>query len=286
VRIAIMMLVHNNERQVQRLIEHLSNDFDIYVHIDKRCNIKINESKNVFIYKKIKTYHGSFNQIIATLYLLRKAFEKGYDRYLLISGQDLPIKSNEEIKNFFQNNNSEYIDINKIPRSDGWPNMSRLTAFNPNDKVCGMKRNIIIKIFYRFEGKFLGKILSIIGKYFPRKLEYDFYGGGNWTNYTHNCVYKIFNYLENDKKYIKRYLWTYCADEIFYQTIIAKLDGLKIENNCLRYIDWDSGPEYPKILREEDYERIIDSKALFGRKFDENIDKNIIEKIYNKIGEK
>jgi hypothetical protein len=96
---------------------------------------------------------------------------------------------------------------------------------------------------------------------------------------------KIFNYLENDKKYINRYLWTSCADEIFYQTIIAKLDCLEIENNCLRYIDFESGPEYPKILRDEDYEKIIDSKALFGRKFDENVDKNIIEKIYNKIGE-
>lgn len=64
------------------------------------------------------------------------------------------------------------------------------------------------------------------------------------------------------------------------------MDNLKIENNCLRYIDWENGPEYPKILREEDYEKIIDSKALFGRKFDENVDKNIIDKIYKKIEEK
>ena len=280
------MLVHNNERQVQRLINHLSNDFNIYVHIDKRCNLKINISENVFIYKKYKTYHGSFNQIIATLYLLRKAFEKGYDRYLLISGQDLPLKTNKEINYFFQNNNYEYIDINKIPRPDGWPNLSRLTEFHLNNIFRGISyNNKIINLFYRFRNKFLNKILKIINKYFQRKLEYDFYGGANWTNYTHNCVKKIFNYLGNDRKYIKRYLWTSCADEIFYQTIIAKLDGLNIENNYLRYIDWENGPEYPKILREEDYEKIIDSKALFGRKFDENVDKNIIEKIYNKIGE-
>jgi hypothetical protein len=281
-----MMLVHKNERQTNRLINHLSNDFDIFVHIDKRCSLKINKSKNVFIFKKYKTYWGSFNQIIATLYLLRKAFEKGYDRYLLISGQDLPLKTNEEIKNFFQNNIFEYVDINKIPNSDGWPNMNRLTAFNLDNRIHGMNINYrIIKIFYRLEDKIINKIFSIISKYFPRKLDYDFCGGANWTNYTHNCVRKILNYLENDKKYIKRYLWTSCADEIFYQTIIAKLDGLKIENNYLRYIDWESGPEYPKILREEDYEKIIVSKALFARKFDENVDKYIIEKIYKKIGE-
>lgn len=101
-RIAIMMLVHNNERQVQRLINYLSNDFDKYVHIDKRCSLKINESENVFVFMKYKTYWGSFNLVIATLFLLRKAFKKGYERYILISGQDLPIKTNYEIINFFK----------------------------------------------------------------------------------------------------------------------------------------------------------------------------------------
>jgi hypothetical protein len=82
------------------------------------------------------------------------------------------------------------------------------------------------------------KLFNIINKYFPLKLEYDFYAGLQWTNYTHNCV-----------KNIIRYLWTSCADEIFFQTIIAKLDGLKTENNPLRYIDWKNSR--PKILREK-----------------------------------
>ena len=88
---------------------------------------------------------------------------------------------------------------------------------------------------------------------------------------------KIFEYLEKDKSYIPRYKWTRCADEIFYQTIIAKIEGLNIENNYLRYVDWQSGPEYPKILRNEDYEKIILANALFARKFDEEVDKNIVK---------
>ena len=276
-RIAIMMLAHKDERQTQRLINHLSNDFDIYVHIDKRCQLKISESKNIFAYKKYETYWGSFNLVLATLYLLREAFEKGYDRYLLISGQDLPIKTNEEIKMFFQNNYSEYIEITKIPNPDGWPNMNRLTAYYLNDKYHGAKN----KKIQRFLLRVCNKLLKIK----PRKIDYDFYGGSQWTNYTHNCVKKIFEYLENNSEYINRYKWTSCSDEIFFQTIIAKLDGLLIENNCLRYADWDPRYERPKILREEDFEKIIKLKALFVRKFDENVDKNIIERIYERIGE-
>jgi hypothetical protein len=102
IRIAVMMLVHKNENQVNRLINHLSKGFDVYIHIDKRSSLKIYTQENIFVYKKYKTYWGSFNQIIATLYLLKKAHRKKYDRYILISGQELPIKTNTEIKIFFR----------------------------------------------------------------------------------------------------------------------------------------------------------------------------------------
>ena len=189
VKIAIMMLVHKNEHQTQRLINHLSQDFDVLVHIDKRSKLNIVERENVFIYKKYRTYWGSFNQIIATLYLLEKAFEKGYDRYLLISAQDLPIKTNEEIKYFFENNDKEYLDIGKIPRSGGWPGMNRLTAYHLND----LYRGIGGKRVQKFLLKIPRKMLHFLNKKVKRTLNYDFYGGANWTNYTHSCVKKYLN---------------------------------------------------------------------------------------------
>jgi hypothetical protein len=279
--IAIMLLVHKNEEQVNRLINHLSKDFHVYVHIDKRFSVNIIKSENVFIYKKYKTYWGSYNQIAATLYLLRKAFEIKYDRYILISGQDLPIKTNDEIKKFFLNNNLEYLDIVKIPNSNGWPNMDRLTTYNNmNEKYRNSGK--ILSIFNRI----ITRVFRKVSKILPRRIDYDFYGGSNWTNYTHNCVQKIFEYLKENKKYINRYKWTSCADEIFYQTIINKLEGITIENNCLRYIDWETGPEYPRILRKEDHDKIINSNKLFARKFDENIDNTVIEMMYKRIENK
>lgn len=242
------MLVHNNENQVNRLIKHLSKDFDVYVHIDKRSSI----------------------------FLLEKAYNKSYDRYLLISGQDLPIKSNDKIKAFFTNNKNEYIKIAKIPIDYTRPPMKNIIEYNINQKYNGNEQVIKYKLFYRF----WRKIFCIISTYFPRKLDYDFHKGSNWTNYTHECVKKIFEYLKNDKKYIRRYKWTLCADEIFYQTILNKIEGINIINNCLRYIDWKTGPEYPRTLRINDYERIMKSEHLFARKFSETVDSEIIEKIY------
>jgi hypothetical protein len=279
--IAIMLLVHSNENQVNRLIKHLASDFDIYVHIDKRSSIKIEQNKNIFVYKKYPTYWGSFNITMATLFLLKKAYNKGYARYLLISGQDLPIKTNNEIKAFFEKDSNEYINFGKIPEN-GWPNMERVTKYNMDDKYHGCEELVKYNLLYRFHRK----IFRIINKYFFRRLDYDFYGGANWTNYTHECVRKIFEYLEKDRKYIKRYKWTSCSDEIFFQTILNKIEGITIINDSLRYVDWETGPEYPRILRTNDYEKVIESEKLFARKFDEKIDREIIELIYKGIESK
>ncbi|MDR0332223.1 MAG: beta-1,6-N-acetylglucosaminyltransferase [Dysgonamonadaceae bacterium] len=274
-KIAIMMLIHQDNEQVKKLIKHLSKDFDIYVHIDKRALVQVGsiQGQNVFVYKEYKTYWGSFNQIMATLYLLEKAYKKGYNRYMLISGQDLPIKTNKEIKVFFENNDMEYISIEKIPRQDGWPDMSKFTRYHFDQ----MNKRIEGKIFIKVTAEIFSKLMSIIK---PRKLDYDFYGGSNWTNYTHNCVRKILEYLENNPTYINRFKWTKCADEIFYQTIVNQLDGLKITNDCLRYINWTDGPEYPRTLRINDYDKIMSSNKLFARKFDIDKDREVIEKIY------
>ena len=272
-KIAIMLLVHKNEEQVNRLIKHLAHDFAIYVHIDRRSSLKINPHENVFVYQKYKTYHGSFNQIIATLFLLEAAFKQGHERYLLISGQDLPIKTNAQIEQFFVNNNNEYVEFAKIPRIDGWPDMENMTNYFPNfsPKKMNFGQKVVWQLFYRF---------SLLR---PRKLDYDFYGGANWTNYTHACVTKIFTYLQENPAYIKRYRWTNCADEIFYQTILAQIKEINIIDDQQRYVDWSAGGLNPKTLLLEDFDKIIKSDKLFARKFDVAVDAQVIEAMYERI---
>jgi hypothetical protein len=94
----------------------------------------------------------------------------------------------------------------------------------------------------------------------------------------------MFDYLESDKRYIRRFYLTHCADEIFFQTLV-RLIGIANIHNYMRYIDWESGPEYPRTLRIADFEKIAQTHNLFARKFDETVDKQVIDKIYEKIGE-
>jgi hypothetical protein len=48
-------------------------------------------------------------------------------------------------------------------------------------------------------------------------------------------------------------------------------------NNNLRYIDWSLGGASPKILKIEDTEKIGQSGKFFARKFDTDIDSEILD---------
>lgn len=277
-----MILIHANQGQVDRLISHLSKSFDVYIHIDKCSSTIIKETGNIFVSKEYKTYWGSFNLVLATLYILKKAYKKDYDRYLLISGQDLPIKTNINIINFFTSNNFEYIHSEKFP-CPSWKRFgggfAHIIKFWPirkfHDQNISFSRIIFIlkRLFCEF-----------VAFFWKRPLNYVFYGGSQWFNLTNKCVKGIFEYLRKDPKYIKRFRWTSCSDEIFFQTVVNMIPGLKIANMNLRYIDW-RGPERPKTLRLEDYEAIVSSDNLFARKFNSDVDNEIINSIYKHIEE-
>jgi hypothetical protein len=283
-KIAILITAYKNEKQLNWLVEHLSKDFDVYVHIDKRSSISVKESERVHLYKKYKSYWGSYNTVLAVLFLLSEASKKNYDRYVQITGQDLPIKSNKQIIEFFTNHkDSEFIESFKIP-SDAWKNggLDRVTRYwgiEPS-KLAGFERftgtisKLCLRMIYKLPISFL----------FTRTINFQFYGGSNYMDLTGNCINKILEFLNGNKNYLNRFKHTCIPEEIFFQTTIKQVEPETVlENKVLRYIDWKTGPDFPRTFTLEDYQRIVDSEYLFARKFDNNKDSEIIEKIYKNI---
>jgi len=289
-KIAIVILIHEYKEQQKILIRNLAKDFDVFVHIDKRSKIKIEDlkMKNVFPYKKYKVYWGHYNQILATLFLFQKANEKKYDRYIFISGADIPLKSNLQIKIFFENNEKEYFSFSEFPVSY-WSNggFDRIDYFHAKSLRRG-KINIFDKLFCKIKNKINQKILTPLMKSLnlTRRIKgIKYFGGANWMDLTGKCVSQIIEYTNTHKKFVKKFRYTINADEIFFQTIICNFvkDIIK-ENITLRYIDWDAFSDSPRILRKEDYKKIKASKYLFARKFDSSIDPKIMDMLYKDIG--
>ncbi|WP_295163478.1 beta-1,6-N-acetylglucosaminyltransferase [uncultured Brachyspira sp.] len=273
-KICFLILAHKNQNQIMRLINHLKKDFDIYMHIDKRSRLYIESFDNVNIYKKIKTYHGDVSLVHAALFLIEKAAENNYERYIFISGQDIVLKTNDEIINFFNiNKDKEFISYENIRSSKNiYKEMSfRLNAYNFG------------KIYRKLLGRKLREVLSDI-PFIKRTTPENIYYGSQWWNLTDNAVKYILDYNKTNPKFLKRFNYTWGSDEFFFQSILL---NSKFKDNCinnaLRYIIWRGGA--PINLKIKDYEKLKNNikDNLFARKFDENIDNDIIDKLYKDL---
>ena len=281
-RIAILILAHKNQQQLEKLINHLKTDFSIYVHLDLKSKLQIKNEENVQAVRRYRVNWGSYSQVLATRELMTTAGLKNYERYLLISGQCLPIKSNRDILEFFRNDDHSYILGEKLPASfwDGNGGLDRLSYFY---LPGGHPRRG--KYFTKYAIKLAEEMIHIIQDITKcyRKVPDNLYGGTNWFNLTHDalktCLDKMY-----DNEYMRIFKHVLCVDEIVLQTILynSKQSALCISES-LRYTDWGFGMAYPRVLILKDLEKIMSSGKLFARKFDETVDSKIIDKIYEKI---
>ncbi|MEI0795052.1 beta-1,6-N-acetylglucosaminyltransferase [Brachyspira pilosicoli] len=272
----ILILAHKNHNQIMRLINHLKTDFDLYVHIDKRNKLNIKSFDNVNVYKEFKTYHGGVSLVIATLFLIEEAYKNNYDRYIFISGQDVPLKTNKEIINFFDTNkNKEYISYESINNSEA---MYKEMSFRLNSYNFGKLYRLI---FHRNIRELLSNF-PLIKRTTPKNIYY----GSQWWNLTNNAIKYILDYTKQNPNFLKRFNYTWGSDEFYFQSILLNSE---FKNNCindnLRYLIWGVGT--PINFQMKDYENIKNNinNNIFARKFDEDIDNTIIDKLYEDLNE-
>lgn len=293
---AYLIIAHNNFFTLEKLISLIDNkNNDIYIHIDKKIkNFDFDNYKNiakqskVYFAKRLNVNWGAYSMTKAELLLLEQANKNyKYQYYHIISGVDLPIKTQEYIHNFFNKNyGKEFIHFAGEEIEKAHNIKSRLSKYylfqgyqRSKSKYKRVITNKIRSIFLRIQN-----VLKI-NRLKNTKLKFSH--GANWCSITNNFTEYI---LEHKKEYLPMFKFTYCADELFFQTIFENspyknnLYYNKKDDNyisCMRYIDWTRGQPY--TFKENDFEELINSEYLFARKFDENIDINIINKIYKYI---
>lgn len=283
-RHAFLILAHQDNLTFRTLISMLDHpNNDIFIHMDSK-NKNYNEKATRNLIKYSNLYHckrtqvnwGGYSQINAELLLLKEAVAKGhYQYYHLLSGQDLPIKTQNQIHSFFNKNNGKEFVRFQSPTFDY---ESRIRYYYPLQEKIGKKGSLLL----RAANKIFLIIQKALGIHRNRGIK--FQKGTNWFSITDQLA----NYIIEQESWIKKtFKKTLCPDELFLQTIInnnptfkKNLYYAKFDNNLdaiMRLIDWNRGDPY--IFRMPDYKEIQQSKYLFARKFDNNIDEKIIYKI-------
>lgn len=295
---AFLIIAHNKWNQLIDLLKQIDScNHDIFIHIDKKCkNIPIEEINNcvklsnIEIYSEYKVYWGSFQIVQTEIFLMKKAFEKEYDYYHLLSGMDLIIKSQRYIDDFFEKNKGyEFVHFDTNERLKTDKEIERRTKYF--HIFTNYRRRYSIKIFnlfFDFLARFSLIVQMFLGidrrKKFPNDvIKY----GSQWFSITNDLVTFI---LENEKKIYSIFKKSKCADELFVQTLVYNsrfkdsLYNKKFDDDVnanMRLIDIKKRGKNgnPYVWTINDKEEIKKSECLFARKFDYEKDKEIIKYI-------
>ena len=286
---AYLIIAHKVDLMLITLLKMLDDKRnDIYLHMDKKNKTFTQSSlpnmrySNLFLTDRISVNWGGYSQIKCEMLLFKTAALNGpYVYYHLLSGQDLPIKTQNIIQDYFNNNNGkEFIRFQQ-------------PSFDNFDRVCYY--HFFQELRGRGDKRTLMSIIEGISLAIQRRLGIQrnkniiFYKGTNWASVTNDFVMEL---LRHESWIKNTFRYTSCCDEVYKQTFAMqygfaeKLFDRNFDDNCTaiqRLIDWKRGNPY--IWTKDDMEEIASSKMMFARKFDEKKDKEIIffvERQYHK----
>lgn len=286
---AYLIMAHTQPELLKKLVKLLDDERnDIYLHIDsKATDFPLEEIQSVMkkarciFTEQTNVIWGSYSQIHCEMVLLKEAVKTEHHYYHLLSGMDLPIKSQDEIHAFFEKYDGlEFVD-------EDLPQISE----------AALSR---VKYRHKFFGK-AGSVKDILGaletkgqKLFgvDRTKKYGdivFQKGRNWFSITHGLA----------KLVVEKEVWIHevfghsvCGDELFLQTVArnSKFASNICNPNTMpevsdtRYIDWNRGSNNnPYIFRTEDFQELKSAPGIFARKFDLNVDADIVEKLCEEL---
>lgn len=279
-------------RTALRLIDDIRND--IYLLIDKKSRFTEDTLKlissdvrmsNLFITNCFTVNWGGYSQIEATLKLLEMAISSGemYEYFHFFQGSDLPIKTQDEIHSFFKNvSGQEFINIDKgrckMAQNKCW--YYHLFCHNRF-----YRKNKLMKAL-NFFFVYIQKILHI-----KHNVDIELYQGSALFSITR----KFAVYLLSKKEEIeKRFRYSLAADECFIQSMVmcspfkdSIRDIDKQNSSNARLIDRTrpDGKNSPHVWRKEELNYLLKQPVdiCFARKFDEGVDKEIVEMIEAKL---
>lgn len=289
---AYLIMAHNNFDLLQKELLLLDDERnDIFIHIDKKVKgvdeayiTQYVKAAKVYFIPRISVNWAAYSGVQCEIDLLKYATKQGkYAYYHLLSGVDLPLKTQDEIHSFFEKEKGkEFVAFDRpVVRTEDIRRVQRYYLFQ---QLYGRNyKSARYILFYGFDKLFI-KVQDLLKvERFPKKTDICLQKGPNWFSITDDLA----RYVVTQEKWIqKHFKYTKSADEVVIQTIVNSSEykkrlyqnGLSAKTNaCLRKIDWGRGKPYTWTSRE--YEELIQSSCLFARKFDPGVDAEIIDRI-------
>lgn len=285
---AYLVMAHGNF-EILKILLSLIDDArnDIYLHIDEKVKIfdereflSVVKQASLFFIERRDVKWAHVSQVKLEFDLFKAAHNHGgYSYYHILSGVDLPLKTQDDIHHFFEDNAGyEFVGFDTVEGHE-----DRVDKIHLFDKYYRIKNPILHYFFLIVRVGFI-KMQQCVGyHYFPQNIQMA--KGGNWVSVTDHFVTYL---LKQEEETLERYKYTNSPDEFFLQVILRNssfydkvyhLGTKDSSESCMRHIDWKRGGPY--TFTTEDFDELVGSKFLFARKFDEKVDFEIVKRIFH-----
>jgi hypothetical protein len=254
-RIAYIVSAYKRPEQLARLVGHLSRSSStIAVHVDAKTSRRdfdamvagVHGVPGVHFLSRHRCYWGGFGHVRASLKGIEHLVETGadFDYAVLLTGQDYP-----------------HWQLPYAPWGErgGLDRLDRRHLLGPR------------RLHVRLPGR-----RSLPDGLAP-------YGGSPYWALARPVVEWLHSYVHDRPDVVRFFEHVYIPDELFFQTTILSSEhaGAIVSDN-LRYIDWQATPA-PKILTTDDLPALLSSRALFARKFDTDVDTEVLDALDRRI---
>ncbi|KAF1043031.1 MAG: hypothetical protein GAK35_02413 [Herbaspirillum frisingense] len=284
-KIAYLILAHNNPRLLSRLISELSTEqAHFFLHIDSKTDISAFDGLRAlprvhFCEQRINGAWADFSLVQATLNMMDMAVKQDADfsRVVLLSGSTLPVQPTRYIEDFFARMpKANFMEAFAMPNEEFGKTLGRLTHY-----WLRRSRPLI---------RMKWKAQTLINKYAPLRDykaalgELEPMAGSQWWAITGEACRYVLDYTQAHARFVHFSHHVDCPDEFFFQTILGNSPFASTLEPSITYTNWRPGQMSPDTLKEFHLEHFAQplvmnsvnhncplpgGEVLFARKFDE-----------------
>ena len=293
-KIAFLISAFTDMPHLQRLIDSLPQEGDVYVHLDARCELPpcLPEGRRGdvhFISKRFKVMWGSFTQVRFQMELIRAALHSGtsYDYLFMLSGQDYPVWSNSRIVSYLEGldgrNLLQGMRLVGLPRQETYE-YTRYRFLNNMPWRYGSVGSKLRVALRTVAQPFLKKPLSFTAD----GRHYNLYKGSDYFAVTRELAEYVLQTYDNSPQLRRYFSNSFAPSETFTHTVAfnsrfaekcmltrGPVKGLE-ELTPLTYIEYGTKI---KELTLEDYDRIMESGKMFCRKTVTGLSDELMDRI-------
>lgn len=271
VKIAYLVIAYMDPEQLRRLAVRLTGVSDVYVHINSSVDIApfqdalrdvAGDGRVFFARERYRIVWAGFSILQATFSMMEQALSRqSYDRIVLLTGLDYPIKSDEEIQAFFRKHaETEFVH-------------AHLVTGETHEELCyqDCRDN---RFLHRMFG-YMNGVLKALGK--KGKADYVMHEGQRYSIYgispkwalSGECAAYLLDFYKKNKRFNQYFQMMHAPDDYYVATVLYNSryrERIESEKDIFKIV-WLPEDKGAKVLEAEDLAELLSCEQLYAKKF-------------------